>query len=160
VWIDRATSIRFDAIFYDDRKPGPGAMGPKSRLDRLEALHATSPSEELSGRVDAMRELVGTVQDAAAVDAVIEHYGRLIGELDAHLEGRELIAGDAYSLADAVWTATLGRLEMAELAHLMAPHDNVCAYYERMKARESFRAAPVVTEPMKPPAPPTATASI
>jgi glutathione S-transferase len=149
-WIGRATRIRFDALFYDNRKPGPGVMGPKSRLARLEALHDRNPCDELGQRVDAMRILVETVQDVAMVDGVIEGYGQTVKDLDARLAGRDFIAGDAYSLADIIWTATLGRLEMAGLTRLMSSRPNVCAYYERMKARDSFETAPVVTQPLKP----------
>ncbi len=85
------------------------------------------------------------VNDPSWVDGVLSDAETLLGRLEVRLADREWILGARYSLADVVWTAFLARLEMLGLSHMWAETERpaVAAYYARLRARPSFRAAPV-----------------
>jgi glutathione S-transferase len=79
------------------------------------------------------------------VDKLIERLQEALDKLEKHIEGREYIVGDGYTLADSFWTAFLGRLEMLGFKRLWSfgrrPH--IENYYIGMKRRPSFHCAPI-----------------
>ncbi len=59
--------------------------------------------------------------------------------LEAHLEGRQYLAGDRFNLADISVAYSLNLGGMLRLSDDYTP--NIAAYFERMKARPAFQAA-------------------
>lgn len=66
---------------------------------------------------------------------------RLLEEFGHHVQARAFLAGDRYSLADAVWTVVLARTRQLRLDSHWS--EATRAWYERMRARPSFRVADV-----------------
>ena len=67
--------------------------------------------------------------------------GRDLDDLNARAPAGFLI-GDAYSLADLVWTVTVARLKMIGLEPLVG-RPALAAWYARVQARPSFEEADV-----------------
>jgi RNA polymerase-associated protein len=66
-----------------------------------------------------------------------------LSDLEARLEGREYLAGGAFSLADVAHAGNFARLrELAEGGEVsLDPYPNVRAWMERIEARPSYRTA-------------------
>jgi len=64
-------------------------------------------------------------------------------KLEAQLSQPDWLCGATYSLADAMWTAVLNRLDELKFGYLWA--DDTCPalrqYFSRLKARSSFKVA-------------------
>jgi len=86
--------------------------------------------------------------DEAKVKEIEEKANRSINELEKVLQSSPYIAGQTYTIADVMWTVLLARFEMIKLEELISAekHPAVAAYYARMKARPSFKAAKVNPE--------------
>lgn len=74
-----------------------------------------------------------------AIDRYTREAQRLIGVLDRRLEGREFIAGDAYSIADMACYPWISPYTKAPLD--LEPHANVRRWHETMKARPATQRA-------------------
>lgn len=62
-----------------------------------------------------------------------------LSDLNAHLKDRIWIDGDNFSLADITWMVLLHRLEEVQLIDILcSENNNLKAYYNRLKERESF----------------------
>ena len=64
--------------------------------------------------------------------------------LDGQVDDKSFIVGDAYSIADVMWTVILARMEMLDLASEIRGRPRLFAYYETMKRRPSFETARVM----------------
>jgi glutathione S-transferase len=95
----------------------------RHKLDDLDKL------DQAIGRPNATRELVDEIE------AVLEG-------LERHLADKPWLAGDRYTLADAVWTPVIARLEHVGFARTMAAHrsPNLAAWYARLRERPSWNA--------------------
>ena len=86
--------------------------------------------------------------DRAAIDAVLPDLRRIFAALERRLEGRDYLAADRFTFADALLTATLGpTLRCPEAAEISAAAPTVRRYFERHAQRQSFidTAPPVAT---------------
>ncbi|MDA0656102.1 MAG: glutathione S-transferase family protein [Proteobacteria bacterium] len=85
------------------------------------------------------------LRDQTLVDGLIEKLGGMLEKLEERVQGREYILDSGYSLADVVWTAFLGRLEMLGFKRLWSfgARPNLENYYIRLKRRPSFLRAPI-----------------
>ena len=72
-----------------------------------------------------------------AVDAVNFH-DRVLSKIEARLDGREWLAGAAYSLAEANLTPYIVRLDHLQLAWMWDRRPRVASWYERISARPNF----------------------
>lgn len=119
------------------------------RIKLLTARIAEAPelAELYQRKVLDVTRLKGAVGDDATIEAMLARAEESLDRLDAHLAGREFIAGDAMSLADIAWTCLLARTELLDLAGATqaSRRPALAAYYARMKARPSFAAAGVTT---------------
>jgi glutathione S-transferase len=71
-------------------------------------------------------------KDAAAGDANRAQLVQLLDEAEQQLGKTAYLAGDAYSVADVMFTPVLFRLGMAgKTAQMLKPRPNVSAYYDR-----------------------------
>ena len=85
------------------------------------------------------------LRDQTMVDGLIEKLDGMLDKLEERVQGRDYILDSGYSLADVVWTAFLGRLEMLGFKRLWSfgARPNLENYYIRLKQRPSFRRAPI-----------------
>ena len=90
-------------------------------------------------------KLEKSIADPTWVENVLFEAERMLDHLEERMAGREWLVDSGYSLGDLAWSAFLARLEMLHLARMWkrGTRPNVEAYYERVRARPSFRAAKV-----------------
>jgi tetrachloro-p-hydroquinone reductive dehalogenase len=139
-WVRAADEIQFDALLYDQRRPGPGLMMLQGRRARLAAI--VRPDERIRQRLADIDALIEFVQDPGSVEGEIMGLRAKLVALNDVLDGRSFITGEHYTLADVMWTPTLARIEMLGLdERLFGDSSNVIAYYERMRQRPSFERA-------------------
>lgn len=111
-------------------------------------LFRSLPPEELARRLslDAVKRRVtlDLVEDGLAspwFDGAVRRFRKLVAEMEAALSTRTWLAGDSYSLADADFTAYFHRLDELGLSHLWAGAPHVGGWFDRVRARPSYRAA-------------------
>ncbi len=91
-------------------------------------------------KLDDIARWKAFIQDERNITALKAKIAARLAELNTALEKAPFIAGDAYSLADVVWTAMLARLTLLkfeswwENGRLPA----LAAYFDRMRARPTF----------------------
>lgn len=73
----------------------------------------------------------------AAIKAVNLH-DRVLGKIDDRLDGRDWLAGGAYSLAEANLTPYIVRLDHLQLGWMWDKRPRVASWYERIAARPNF----------------------
>jgi glutathione S-transferase len=161
-WFARGRAVPIERLTYA-RKALPGGAGlidlriatirqfladpetPRGLLPhyekRLEGYGSSSNGFQSRGEAaftDAMRE---ALEGEASKD---------VDDLEAILasDGRPFLAGDAYSLADCMWTAILARLGLVGMSGLWADgrRPAVTAYFDRLRARPSYAEAGVLHE--------------
>ena len=146
-WVDEAYQISERVLAY-----GSGRMRSVGRRvndgRRRALLDWRERTPDMRPIYDAkLADLDRFMADAADDDAVSAQLSALrdrLDALDAALEARRFVAGDAYSLADVVWTVTVARkIMMGEDPFPNRPH--LRAWFDRMRARPSFDRADVWT---------------
>ena len=85
------------------------------------------------------------LRDPGIVDRLVNQIHKMLDELESQVAGRDFIVTENYTLADAVWTAFLARLEMVGFKRMWSfgARPNIEEYYIRMKQRPSFACAPI-----------------
>ena len=68
-------------------------------------------------------------------------WAALVRDMDAALEGRDWLAGDAYSLAEAAYTPYITRLDHLNLMGFVDGYANLSDWYTRVTSRPSYAAA-------------------
>jgi glutathione S-transferase len=115
----RQTRARYDEAGYERRM---AAMPDPARAERQR-------------RILADRFEVPFVQDAVRLQ------DRMLGEMEAALDGRLWLAGDAYSLAEACLSPYLERLDRLGLSPMWErARPRVADWFDRVRARPSFAA--------------------
>lgn len=152
-WIERQQTIRERELSYGL------AAGIAGRLARLELGHRRRllkrrqrQNPALAGLYEAklmdLEAWQHCLRDPRATQSVIDEAVNAITDLESHLADRTYVAGDRYSLADVVWTVLLARVRMLGMENWLSPSErpNVAAYFQRMRQRPSFAAAPIHTQ--------------
>jgi glutathione S-transferase len=144
-WIEHGYALSERVLAYgSDRLRRLGARVNRGRLEALRRHRERSP--DLSAVYDAkiadIEQFIAETNDAELVARMRQQLGAMLDELDAWLKNRRFIAGEAYSLADVVWTVTVARQSM--LRHdPLRDRPALASWYARMKARPSFVGASV-----------------
>lgn len=151
--------------YIDQVAPEP-ALTPsdpklRARMNQVIGIVDSYVAPRLSGGVTFPRLVAphfGIPVDDAAVVAAIPAAQEVIDELTRLLGNHDCMAGPALSLADLMLIPHLAFMpDFAEGAAMIAPHANLAAWIERMKARPSMAATdwhvllerfPVAAEPM------------
>lgn len=87
------------------------------------------------------RDLIFKGLDAPVFHEAVRMWAALVRDMDAALDGRDWLAGDGYSLAEAAYTPYITRLEHLNLMGFLDGHANLAAWYDRVTARPSYGAA-------------------
>lgn len=146
LWVSLAYSLSERELAY-----GTGVISVvgrfvnKMRLRRLKKLEMSNPDMAEIYR-EKQADIVDFVNKAGNVDHVAElkgRYGSALDQLESHLEGRILIDGENYCVADACWTVSVARQIMMGLNPL-TNRPNIDRWYQEMKARPSFNTAEII----------------
>jgi len=120
-------------------------MERRKRLIQDHMKEAPDLTAVYQQKLEMVTDWQDRLRDPELVDRLVENLDAMLDKLEAHVGEREFIAGSDYSLADAAWTALLGRLEMLGFKRMWSfgarPH--IENYYIGMKRRPSFLNAPV-----------------
>ncbi|MBD2258533.1 glutathione S-transferase family protein [Pseudanabaena sp. FACHB-2040] len=147
-WIDRQNRFPMRAIMYGNLKG----------IDRLVAHRTVAIKEKLLPRLiqqhPDLKELYAakladvqiwnqTLQDAEKIAQINTQIEPLLDPLTHQLSQSDWLCGADYSLADAVWTTVLSRLEELGFGPLWegGKRDAIAPYLSRLKARPSYSAA-------------------
>ena len=151
--------------YVDQIAPGP-ALTPddpkqRARMNQVIGIVDSYVAPRISGAVTFPRLVAprfGMAVDDAAVVAAIPAAQEVIDELARLLGDQDYMAGPALSLADAMLIPHLVFIpDFAEGVAMIAPHANLAAWIERVKARPSMAATdwgvllerfPMAAEPM------------
>lgn len=87
------------------------------------------------------RDLIFKGLDAPVFHEAIRMWVSLLRDMEAALDGRDWLAGDAYSLAEAAYTPYITRLEHLNLMGMLDGYPNLSGWYGRVTARPSYDAA-------------------
>jgi glutathione S-transferase len=104
----------------------------------LEAQLAKSPSAK---RAEIKRQVVTQGLDAPVVVDALQQHEKLLNNIEVAMGDGPYLAGPDWSLADAAATPYVWRLGKLKLARLWDSRPGVAGWYERMRARPSFKAA-------------------
>ncbi|MEZ4451630.1 MAG: glutathione S-transferase family protein [Nannocystaceae bacterium] len=144
--IARQDRLKIRELSYANVKGPLGVLvrrGVLGRVVRLEQKKAEAP--ELAAAYDAkiadVRAWNQALQEPSTIASLLEDVDQALGEVDEALARGPFLGGDAYSLADVVWTIILGRMRMLGLGRHVDRRPSVAAYYQRMRDRPSFAAA-------------------
>jgi glutathione S-transferase len=104
----------------------------------MEAELAKAPDPR---RSEIKRQVVQQGLDAPLVVEALRHQQKLHSQIEAAMQRGPYLAGASYSLADAAATPYIWRLEQLKLAPMWEHQRGVAAWYERIRARPSFKTA-------------------
>jgi glutathione S-transferase len=104
----------------------------------MEAELAKAPDAR---RSEIKREVVRHGLDAPLIRDALKWQQRLHAEIEAAMQRGPYLAGARYSLADAAATPYVWRLEQLKLSPMWQAMPGVAAWYARVRARPSFKAA-------------------
>jgi glutathione S-transferase len=94
-------------------------------------------------KLNDVKQWNSTIQDAKQMASLNAQIEPILTQLSEQLEQTEWLCGKTYSLADAMWTAVLNRLDELKFGYLWADNTRraLQLYFRRLKARPSFKAA-------------------
>jgi glutathione S-transferase len=103
-------------------------------------------ADRYQARLDDLSEWTETITKSETMAALVSRMDDMLDRLQDRLADHEWLAGDAYTLADVVWTVLLARLKMLGFNDRFEGEARpaIAAYYARMKARPSFAKAGLV----------------
>jgi glutathione S-transferase len=104
----------------------------------MEAELAKAPDAR---RSEIKRQVVRQGLDAPLVAEALAHQQKLHDQIESAMQRGPYLAGESYSLADAAATPYVWRLEQLKLAPIWQHRPGVAAWYERIRARPSFKTA-------------------
>ena len=148
-WLDKAYALPERILAYGSgRIRGVGARVNRGRHGALQERKERHP--DLAAVYDAKLADIDSFMAEAADDTLVERLhderSRVLDELDQRVAEDPFIVGEAYTLADVMWTATVSRQIMLGDKPLTGrPH--VAEWYHRMKERPSFARAGVWERP-------------
>lgn len=119
------------------------ATANRAHLSRMSAreMEAELAKAPDPARSEIKREVVEQGLNSPLVRGALRHQQKLHDQIEAAMQLGPYLAGASYSLADAAATPYLWRLAQLKLAPMWEHRPGVTAWYERMRARPSFRTA-------------------
>jgi glutathione S-transferase len=104
----------------------------------METELAKSPDPK---RSEIKRQVVTHGLDAPLVKDALRHHQKLFAMMEEALKSGPYLAGADWSLADAAATPYIWRLDKLKLAKLWEARASIAAWYDRIRARPSFKTA-------------------
>jgi glutathione S-transferase len=106
--------------------------------DALAAELTKTPNRSAA---EVKRDVIQHGLDSPRVEDALRQHLKLLDCIEAATQGRSYIGGSAWSLADAVATPYVWRLDRLKLARLWDRRPAVAAWYDRVRKRPSFKSA-------------------
>jgi glutathione S-transferase len=166
-WFARARQVPIERLTYARKALPGGASLIDLRIATIKECLADSatPRELLPHYQTRLDGYIGTSTgfqsrgESAYTDGMREELEsgvrKDVDDLDALLasDTRPYIAGEAYSIADCMWTAIIARLGLVGMNSLWSDGQRpaLAAYFERLRARPSYALAGVMHERVRKP---------
>jgi glutathione S-transferase len=106
--------------------------------EQFEGELAKSPDAK---RSEIKRQVVKHGLEAPLVADALRDHEKLLERIEVAMRDGRFIAGSGYSLADTAATPYVWRLEKLKLARMWESRPGVAAWYNRIRARPSFKTA-------------------
>src|SRR5262245_24159708 len=106
--------------------------------EEMEAELAKAPDPK---RSEIKREVVARGLDAPLVIDALRVHEKLLDRIEQAMQDGQFIVGSSYSHADVAATPYVWRLDKLKLARLWESRPGVAAWYQRIRARPSFKTA-------------------
>jgi len=84
------------------------------------------------------RALIFKGVDAPVFHEAVRMWAALVRDMDTALQGRDWLAGEAYSLAEAAYAPYITRLDHLSLMGFLDGYPNLAGWYDRVMARPSY----------------------
>lgn len=138
--------LHYGVLLYAPREDGQRHIAERGDFLRAEREKHPERAEVLDRRIAGNERLQAILADPVEVERHIGAARALVEKLDAAFCEHPFAAAAHYTLADAFATAALARFRLHGFASWWSggKNANVAAYYSRMKARPSWRAAGVI----------------
>lgn len=145
-WIDRAYGLSERELAY-----GAGFIRHigkfvnRKRIKALKLLAVENPhlAEAYHTKMTDIENFARLSQNSNHVAALANRYDDEMDALNLHLADQDYIAGDAYSLADVVWTVSVAR-QMLMKRDPFIKRVYLAEWMGRMKMRHSYEAAQIM----------------
>lgn len=129
--------VRYLAATHSAGKLWPIEPGPRAQLDRWMDWQQTVQTVSITPVFWGLIRTAPADRDMKAVQAGVDAINAAMGILDAHLEGRAWIAGDAFTMADIPQGPNLHRYYNLDFKRPDLP--NLRRYYDAMLERPAYQ---------------------
>jgi len=146
VWVDALYAVSFRELSYGSPKVLKfGIWINEKRLSNLRTRRRNNPqlAKIYSAKIADIEGFSANAQNFDHMHCTRRNLERSLNGLDEALTSNDFLVGEVYSLADLVWTVGIARLMMIGMSPL-EQRPGLQAWYERVKARPSFRQAGVM----------------
>lgn len=123
-------SISFASVFAKQLAQGLGEEELEHRLNNM-----PDPA-----RRERQRQIIKNGFKAPFVRDHVKLFAKTVGDMDTALAGRDWLAGNMFSLAEAALLPYLERMDRLGLSGMWDRYPRVAAWFERGKTRPSFKA--------------------
>ena len=149
-WIVKERAFPEADFTYGLVERGTGKIVAKDMERRkrlIEKYLAINPdlNAQYESKLKAIENWQMRLRNPDLVDQLVDQLHEMLDELEKQVAGREFIVSNNYTIADAVWTTFLARLEMVGFKRMWSfgARPNIEKYYMSMKRRPSFVRAPI-----------------
>ena len=142
-WYSLGADIDFRLFTFSNAKPKIVQIMLGKKIKKLKKYAEKYPDlRELYAQ--KLKDIQGLQAEVVQPERLKEMNQRLeesLNEMDALLAEQPFLSGQAYTLADVIWTVTLTRIQFIKRFEVIEGRPNVLAYYRRMQSRPSYLAA-------------------
>ena len=148
IWIDLQNNLPMREAMYGNMRGIDGLVARKTvdikekLLPQLAQKHPDLKAQ-YTAKLKDVKPWKQTIRDVEKITQINSQIEAIMNSLEQQLSQSEWLCGSAYSLADAVWTAVLSRLDELGFSTLWKADKRpaIAGYLNRLKARPSYRAA-------------------
>jgi glutathione S-transferase len=147
-WINLQNQFPMREVMYGNYQGIEGAVlrfSVQAKEKLLPRLIQANPElkKEYEEKLNDVRQWNSCIQNVNEITVLNARIEPMLVQLNEQLMQTDWLCGETYSLADAVWTAVLNRLDELKFGDLWADNTRPAlkAYLDRVKTRPSFRTA-------------------
>lgn len=142
-WFELADSLDFRLFTFASGPAKVTDLMLNKKLKKLKKYAKKYPElrSEYEAKIADMSGLKNDKSDPEAARSNKANIIKILDEMEETLAHQPFLAGDTYTLADAMWTVSLTRIDFIKETALIEERPHVLAYYRRMQARPSYKKA-------------------
>ncbi|NJM18208.1 MAG: glutathione S-transferase family protein [Richelia sp. SM1_7_0] len=147
-WIHLQNQFPMRELIYGNYRGMEGAVLRRSvqiKQQLLPQLMQANPElkAQYEAKLNDVKQWNSTIQNANEIANMNAKIEPMLAQLEEQLSQTDWLCGGTYSLADAMWTAVLNRLDALKFGYLWADNTRPALkeYLSRLKARPNFRIA-------------------